>query len=92
MTFDKLTKFYPDSSWTGKAKARFSPPVRTVRKKRKQETEIRKMPVPVIAAPGKTKPAGVVKSIRYWSEGAYTRIVIDQNNPVKFQCQGAQKS
>jgi N-acetylmuramoyl-L-alanine amidase len=43
------------------------------------------MPSPVIAASGTTKPAGVVKNIRYWSGGAYTRIVIDQDKPVKFQ-------
>jgi N-acetylmuramoyl-L-alanine amidase len=43
------------------------------------------MPVPVIASPGKGKPDGLVKNIRYWSGGAYTRIVIDQDMPVKFQ-------
>ena len=84
-TYEKLTKSYPDSSWTDKAKAQLIPTVRTVRKKARQETKIRKMPVPAIAAPGKGKPAGVVQGIRYWSGGAYTRIVIDQDKPVKFQ-------
>jgi N-acetylmuramoyl-L-alanine amidase len=85
--FAKLTKLYPDSAWTATAKARFNPPGRTAGKKRKQETEIRNMPVPVIAAPGKRVPVGVVKKIRYWSGGAYTRIVIEQNSSVKFQTQ-----
>jgi N-acetylmuramoyl-L-alanine amidase len=89
--FNKLTRLYPQSSWTGKAKARVSPPVRTVRKKRKQEEEIRKMPVPVISAPGKRSSTGVVKGIRHWSEGAYSRIVIDQNTPVKFLSQELKK-
>ncbi len=84
-TFDKLSKLYPGSSWTGKAKKAFNTPVHAVKRKRKQETEIRKMPVPVIAASGKGIPAGVVKNVRYWSGGAYTRIVIDQDTPIKFQ-------
>src|SRR5574341_460791 len=88
-TFAKLTKSYPDSPWTGKAKARLSPSAGTVRKK--PETEIRRMPAPVIAAPGRGKPEGVVKSIRHWSEGDYTRIVIDQSGPVKFQAQELKK-
>ncbi len=83
-TFDKLSKLYPDSTWTGKAKTAFGTPVHTVKRKRKQETVLRKMPETVIAAPERSKPAGVVTSIRYWSEGAYTRIVIDQSNPVTF--------
>ena len=83
-TYEKLTKSYPDSSWTNKAKAQLVPAVRTVRKRGRQETKIRKMPVPAIEASGKGKPAGVVQSIRYWSGGAYTRIVIDQDKPVEF--------
>ena len=45
------------------------------------------MPVPVVTASGRGKSAGVVKIIRYWSGGAYTRIVIEQNRSVKFQAQ-----
>jgi N-acetylmuramoyl-L-alanine amidase len=86
-TFSKLSKSYPDSSWTAKAKARVLPPTQTARKRKKQESEIRKMPVPVIAAPGKTGPSSIVKKIRYWSGGAYTRIVIEQNAEVRFQAQ-----
>ncbi len=88
-TFAKLTNAYPDSEWTGLAKTRISPSARTERKnmKRKQEPEIRRMPVPVIAAPGKARPAGIVKTIRHWSGGAYTRIVIDQDKPIVFQAQ-----
>jgi N-acetylmuramoyl-L-alanine amidase len=90
-TFAKLTKLYPDSPWTEKARSRFIPPARTVRKKRKQETVLRKMPEPVIAAPEKSQPAGIVTSIRYWSEGAYTRIVIDQSKPVTFHARELKK-
>lgn len=44
------------------------------------------MPVPrIVAASGPVKPAGVVRSIRHRSGGAYTRIVIDQTGTVKFQ-------
>jgi len=83
---NKLSTNYPDSSWTARARERVSPPMRNS-KKRKQEPELRKMPVPVIAAPGKTKPDSVVQKIRYWSGGAYTRIVIEQNNSAQFQAQ-----
>jgi N-acetylmuramoyl-L-alanine amidase len=82
--YSKLAKTYPDSSWTDKAKAQINPTAGKVRKMGRQETSIRKMPVPVIAA-DKGKPAGVVQDIRYWSGGAYTRIVIDQDRPIKFQ-------
>jgi N-acetylmuramoyl-L-alanine amidase len=84
-TFSKLSSSYPDSPWTVKAKARINP--QTVRKRKKQEAEIRKMPVPVIAAPGRAGPSSIVKKIRYWSGGAYTRIVIEQNAEVRFQAQ-----
>ncbi len=83
-TFDRLSKSYPDSAWTGKAKTLFTP-VHTVKRKRKQDTDIRTMPVQLIADPGKKLPAGVVKSVKYWSGGAYTRIVIYQDTPIKFQ-------
>ncbi|MCK9417981.1 MAG: N-acetylmuramoyl-L-alanine amidase [Nitrospirae bacterium] len=90
-TYAKLSKSYPDSSWTDKAKTQLGLVVRTVRKKGRQETIIRKMPVPVIAAIGKGQPAGVVHGIRYWSGGAYTRIVIDQDKPLKFQAHELKK-
>lgn len=84
--FAKLSGTYPDSAWTKKAKLRITPTVtaKVKRKKRKQESELREMPVPVIAASGKARPDGVVTNIRYWSGGAYTRIVIEQNSAVKF--------
>ena len=78
-----LSATYPENTWTEKARVLVSP---VPRKKRKQEPEIKKMPVPLIAAPGRTKK-GVVKSIRYWSGGAYTRIVIEQNTEVRYQVQ-----
>jgi N-acetylmuramoyl-L-alanine amidase len=84
-TASKLSKSYPDSSWTVRAKARVTPPTHAARKRKKQETELRKMPVPVISAPDKAGPSSIVQKIRYWSGGAYTRIVIEQNAEVKFQ-------
>jgi len=89
--YARLTKLYPGSSWNGKAKARFKPTVRTAPKKQRQETAIRNMPVPVISTPDKGMPDGMVKSIRFWSGGAYTRIVINQDKPVKFQAQELKK-
>ncbi len=80
--YARLAATFPDSAWTEKAKALVSPPPR---RKRRQEQQIRNMPVPVIAAPGKAAPDAVVKRIRHWSEGAYSRIVIDQSGEVKFQ-------
>ncbi len=82
-TYNKLAEVYPDSIWTDKARTRLG----LVVSKQKREPEIKKMPVPVFASPGKTKPAGVVQKIRYWSGGAYTRIVIEQNRSVRFQAQ-----
>jgi len=79
-TYAKLAATYPESAWTGRAKTRLGVSVRN----NKPEPEIKQMPVPVITSVKKT-PAGVVKTIRHWSEGAYTRIVIDQNGPVRFQ-------
>jgi N-acetylmuramoyl-L-alanine amidase len=86
-SFATLKRLYPDSSWTGLAMARFNPPARSNQKKRQQETEIRSMPKPAPAASGKTKPTGTVTGIRHWSEGAYSRIVIDQTNTVVFHVQ-----
>jgi N-acetylmuramoyl-L-alanine amidase len=79
--FAKLAREYRGSDWIDKAKAKISP---SARHHRKRETAIRKMPVPVISA-SKGLPAGAVKNIRFWSGGAYTRIVIDQDREVKFQ-------
>jgi N-acetylmuramoyl-L-alanine amidase len=81
-TYTKLGQTYPDSAWTGRAKTRLGLSARN----NKPEPEIRKMPVPVITS-RKTTPAGVVKAIRYLSGGAYTRIVIDQDKPIKYLAQ-----
>lgn len=81
-TYAKLAGTYPESAWTSRARTRLGVSVRN----NKPEPEIRKMPEPAITS-GKTMPAGVVKTIRHWSEGAYTRIVIDQNGPVRFKAQ-----
>jgi N-acetylmuramoyl-L-alanine amidase len=86
-TYTKLAETYPDSVWTGKAKSRLG----VMTRNRKEEPEIKKMPVPVLVALGKSKPAAVVQKIRYWSGGAYTRIVIEQNGSAKFQAQELKK-
>ena len=39
----------------------------------------------MIAASTAPKELGVVNNVRYWSGGAYTRIVIDQDRTLKFQ-------
>jgi len=80
--YAKLNEAYPTNTWTKKAKARLSP---IISKKQKQEPAIKKPPVAVIVTADKGKPEGIVKNIRYWSGGAYTRIVIDQDKPIKFQ-------
>jgi len=78
-----LAETYPDSAWTEKAKARLGiKAVAQSGKKRKSEAELRKPPEPVIATP---KESGLVTNVRYWSGGAYTRIVIDQDRTMKFQ-------
>jgi N-acetylmuramoyl-L-alanine amidase len=78
-TYNKLAEMYSDSIWTDKARTRLG------LSDSKPEPEIKKMPVPVLAPQGRTKPAGVVQKIRYWSGGAYTRIVIEQNRSVRYQ-------
>jgi len=82
-TYGKLAEAYPDSAWLGKAKARLG----SAAPGKKNGTEIKKPPVPVIAAAGKQKPLAVVQKIRYWSGGAYTRIVIEQSGIARFQTQ-----
>ncbi|MEK6698711.1 MAG: N-acetylmuramoyl-L-alanine amidase [Nitrospirota bacterium] len=80
-TFEKLEELYPGSTWTGRARTRLG----LVSRKRKQEQELRKPQETVIASPESSKETGVVKSIRHWSGGAYTRLVIDQDKPINFQ-------
>lgn len=85
-TYRKMSEAYPDSAWTEKARGRLG--IKSVArngKKKKKETELRKAPVPVIAAAKAPKELGVVNNVRYWSGGAYTRIVIDQDRTLKFQ-------
>ncbi|HXY61840.1 MAG TPA: N-acetylmuramoyl-L-alanine amidase, partial [Nitrospirota bacterium] len=88
--YSRLSKQYSDSVWTTKANALFGQTVQKS-KKHKQEPEFRKIPEPVIVATGKGRPEGAVKSIRFWSGGEYTRIVIDQDKEVKFQAQELKK-
>jgi len=81
--FKKMEEAYPDSNWTDKARTRLG--LRTAAKKQKKEAEIRKMPEAEITGQKGPAVSGVVKNIRHWSGGAYTRIVIDQDAPLKFQ-------
>ncbi len=90
-TYRKMAEAYPHSTWTDKAKARLG--IRTASKtamsgqngKKKKVPEFRKPPETVIAAPTSPRDLGVVNNVRYWSGGAYTRIVIDQDRTLKFQ-------
>ncbi len=80
--FKKMTDAYPDNNWTGKARTRLG--LRTTSRTQKKEAEIRKVPEAVITGQKGPAVSGVVKNIRHWSGGAYTRIVIDQDAPLKF--------
>lgn len=80
--YKKLAEAYPDSAWT--AKARVGLGIANGQKKGRA-AEIRKAPGAVIAAPRPPKELGTVTNVRYWSGGAYTRIVIDLDKPLKFQ-------
>lgn len=97
--YELLVKAYPDTIWTKKAtervgarkdKKRGKKETREAREK-KEEPEIKTMPMPVISAPGKSGPDGVVNKIRFWSVGAYTRLVIDQTTPVRYHVQELKK-
>jgi N-acetylmuramoyl-L-alanine amidase len=78
----RLSRSYPRSSWTAKAKKRLKPPARTAIKTGRQA---QKSGNTSGAAKGKPGPGGVVRNIRYWSGGNYTRIVIDHEKELKFQ-------
>ncbi len=79
--YAKLAEAYPDSAWTGRAKTRLGVSARNDR----PEAEIKQSSAVIKSRKTTPIPIGVVKTIRNWSEGAYTRIVIDQKGPVKFQ-------
>lgn len=89
--YKKLAEVYPDSGWTEKARKRLG--IRkTAPKAAKRngsasasEPEIRKVPETAIRAP--KGPPGTITNVRYWSGGAYTRIVIDQDKPISFRGQ-----
>jgi N-acetylmuramoyl-L-alanine amidase len=81
-TYAKLAETYPDSAWAGKAKTRLGVSARIS----KPGPELIQTRVPAVVLK-KASPPGVVKTIRYWSGGAYTRIVIDQDKPIKFSAQ-----
>lgn len=81
--YNKLTGAYPESAWTGRARARLG----LAQKTHTNETEIKKTPSPEMrsASSKSADPAslGTVKSIRQWSSEAYTRIVVDFDKPLK---------
>jgi N-acetylmuramoyl-L-alanine amidase len=76
-----LQSAYPDSSWTEKARLQLGLK-KAPGSGGRSEPQIVKRPEPEIVA---TQDRGVVKNVRYWSGGAYTRIVIDQDKPLKFE-------
>ena len=93
-TYKKMAELYPDSTWTDKARIRLG--IKIAAKtgknaqnggKKKKGPELRKPPETVIATPTSPRELGVVNNVRYWSGGAYTRIVIDQDRTLKFQAQ-----
>ncbi len=74
---------YPDSGWTEKARKRLG--LRPPSKHHDRQAELRKPPETVIKTQKGPLVSGVVTNVRYWSGGAYTRVVIDQDAPMKFQ-------
>lgn len=73
----QLSKSYPRSSWTSKAKARLkNTALKTVGQRRQ---------APLHVARRKRISSGVVNKIRYRSSGEYTRIVIDHQKKAKFR-------
>lgn len=73
-TYEKLALLYPDSIWTDKARGRLglnSP---------EHGESIGKRP-----APSNAGPQGAVTGVRYWSGGAYTRIVIDMDRQLSYR-------
>ncbi len=88
-TYKQLAESFPNNDWTDKARRRLGIRSANVRPAsgpaKKIEAEIRRVPETVIAA--QPKEPGEVRNIRYWSGGAYTRIVVDQDRPLRFQAQ-----
>ena len=84
-TYGVMAAQYPNDSWTEKARIRLG--IRKMPRKDRsgKEAELRKRPEQVIAKPTAPTEPGTVKNVRYWSGGAYTRIVIDHDRPLRFQ-------
>jgi N-acetylmuramoyl-L-alanine amidase len=80
-TYTRLSQTYPDSAWVGKARTRLG-----ISASNDTEPAIRKMPAPITVSK-KTALPGVVNDIRYWSGGAFTRVVIERDKPIKFLAQ-----
>jgi N-acetylmuramoyl-L-alanine amidase len=71
--YARLSDTYSGSPWTDRARTRLG----IVAKPAKAEPKIRKAT--------RRPSTGVVTGIRHWSEGSYTRIVIDQSRPINFE-------
>lgn len=84
-TYKQLASSYPDSSWTRTARERIDPSTASVSKQEKHNAKRKRQSAAATSDQGKKHQVGVVQGIRYWSGGAYTRIVIDQSNPVEFK-------
>jgi N-acetylmuramoyl-L-alanine amidase len=80
--YARLNQNYPDSPWTESARTRLGISVKTVKPEPKA-----KKPASQGQTASKRQAMGAVTGIRHWSEGAYTRIVIDQSRQLKFQTQ-----
>lgn len=73
--FERLSKLYPSGQWTDKARLGLG--------MGRQNSIHRAAPMPRPAAADST--SGIVKSIRHWSGGGYTRVVIDLDRPFQFR-------
>jgi N-acetylmuramoyl-L-alanine amidase len=83
-TYRMMSQEYPNSVWTENARVRLGIKKAPRDDRKGKETEISRRPEAAIAVPTSPQEAGMVKTVRYWSGGAYTRIVIDQDRPLKF--------
>jgi N-acetylmuramoyl-L-alanine amidase len=79
--YAKLAEAYAETPWVLRAKSRLKieiAPANAVQKPEHKKT-------PAQRNPSAYAQTSVINSIRYWSGDAYTRIVIDQNKPIRFQ-------
>ena len=85
-TYRKMTEAYPGSAWTEKTRRLAGIKLATrvsSRQRGRKEPELTKPPEAQIETP--KGPPGTITNVRYWSGGNYTRIVVDQDKPLRFQ-------